>query len=159
MDKTENNSRLTHKIDDLKWFEIAKIKDETWSYIFKDLYDDSEKLKEFLDKFDDIYYLSVSPREIEKHKNNAAIYSILKHYEHTAEWHNLELMIFKMKEVSEEQKQETLRRAIEMYPWWNIKIDETNYQYIVWYFGWTPWRTNSYYMEQIMKLYPVKSLV
>ena len=48
---------------------------------------------------------------------------------------------------------------MEMYPWWDIKIDETNYQFIVWYFGWTAWRTNSYYMEQIMKLYPVKSLV
>ena len=159
MDKTENDSRLTHKIDDLRWFEIAKVRDETWSYIFEGLYDDSKKLKEFLDKFDDIYYLSVSPREIEKYKNNAVIYNILKRYEHTAEWHNLELMIFKMKELSEEQKQEALRRAMEMYPWWDIKIDETNYLFIVWYFGWTAWRTNSYYMEQIMKLYPVKSLV
>jgi hypothetical protein len=35
-------------------------------------------------KFDDIYYLSVSPFKIEKYKNRGTIYEILKRYEKAA---------------------------------------------------------------------------
>jgi hypothetical protein len=77
---------------------------------------DQDKLKEFTDKFDSIYYLSVHPQEIERYKDNPAIYGILKRYEHTAEFRKLELMIFKMKEASEKQKQEALERLRKMYP-------------------------------------------
>jgi hypothetical protein len=69
-----------------------------------------------VDKFDDIYYLSVHPQEIEKYKDNPTIYEILKRYQHTAEWHKLEIMIFKMKEFSEEQKQEAFERLRKIYP-------------------------------------------
>lgn len=153
----ENNTELTQKIEDLQGFEIGKIRDETWSYIFQNLHDE-ERLKEFSDKFDDIFYLSVFPTEIEQYEYNPVIYEILKRYEHTAEWHNLEIMIFKMKEASEEEKQEALEKLKTMYPWLNVQLDDTKYQYIVGYFGWTAWRTNSYYMEEIKKIYPVKTL-
>lgn len=158
MDKKENNSELSHNIKELNDFEIWKIRDETTSYIFQNL-NDEKSLKEFTDKFDDIFYLSLHPSNIEEYKSNPAIYEILKRYEHTAERHKLEIMIFKMKEVSEEQKQETLNRFKKMYPELDIKLDESKYQYIVGYFGGTAWRTNSYYMEEIKKIYPVKTLV
>ena len=157
MDKKENNSELSHNIKELNDFEIWKIRDETTSYIFQNL-NDEKSLKEFTDKFDDIFYLSLHPSNIEEYKSNPAIYEILKRYEHTAERHKLEIMIFKMKEISEEQKQETLNRFKKMYPELDIKLDETKYQYIVGYFGWTAWRTNSSYMEEIKKIYPVKIL-
>jgi len=76
---------------------------------------EQDKLNEFTDKFDSIYYLSVHPQEIEIYKDNPAIYGILKRYEHTAEFRKLELMIFKMKEASEKQKQEALERLRKMY--------------------------------------------
>ncbi len=158
MDKKENNSELYHNIKELKDFDIGKIRDETTSYIFQNL-NDEKSLKEFSDKLDDIYYLSVFPTEIEEYNSNPAIYEILKRYKHTAEWHKLELMIFKMKEISEEQKQAALKKFKKMYPWLDVRIDETKYQYIVGYFGWTAWRTNSSYMEEIKKIYPVKTLV
>ena len=155
----EKKSELKQKIENLPGFEIWKIRDETGSYILENFRDGQDDLKEFTDKFDDIYYLSVSPADIEQYKDNPAIYGILKRYEHTAEWLKLELMIFKMKEISKEQKQETLNKLKEMYPGLNVKLDETKYQYIVWYFGWTAGRTNSAYMEEIKKAYPVKILV
>lgn len=157
MDKKENNSELSHNIKELNDFEIWKIRDETTSYIFQNL-NDEKSLKEFTDKFDDIFYLSLHPSNIEEYKSNPAIYEILKRYKHTAERHKLEIMIFKMKEISEKQKQETLNRFKKMYPELDIKLDETKYQYIVGYFGWTAWRTNSSYMEKIKKIYPVKIL-
>jgi len=156
--KEENNSELSHNIDELKGFEIGKIRDETTSYILENFYDDPQKLKEFTDKFDDIFYLSLHPSYIEEYKSNPAIYEILKRYEHTTEWHRMELMIFKMKEIPEKQKQTALEELRKKYPWLDIRIDETKYQYIVGYFGWTAWRTNSSYMEEIKKIYPVKTL-
>lgn len=159
MGEKENNSELSQKIDKLSGFESGKVRDQTWSYIFQNLHDDKERLKEFADKFDDIFYLSLHPSDIEEYKSNPTIYEILKRYEHTTERHRMELMIFKMKEISEEQKQAALEKFKKMYPWVDVKIDDTNYQYIVWYFGWTAWRTNSYYMKEIKKIYPVKTLV
>ena len=155
MDKIENSSELDLNLPD---FEFGKIRDETWSYIFENFSRDEDKLQEFVNKFDDIYYLSVHPQEIEKYKDNPTIYGILKRYQHTAEWHKLELMIFKMKEFSEEQKLEALERLRKMYPWLDIKLDDTKYQYVVGYYWWTAWRSNSYYMNEIKKIYPVKTL-
>ena len=98
MDKIKNLSESDLNLPD---FELDKIRDETWNYIFENFSRDEGKLQEFVDKFDDIYYLSVHPQEIEKYKDNPTIYEILKRYQHTAEWHKLEIMIFKMKEFSE----------------------------------------------------------
>lgn len=155
MDKIKNSSEIELILPD---FELGKIRDETWSYIFENFSRDEDKLQEFVNKFDDIYYLSTYPQEIEKYKDNPTIYDILKRYQHTAEWHKLELMIFKLKEISEEKKQEALEKLRAMYPWMDIKLDDIRYQYIVGYYWWTAWRTNSYYMEQIKTIYPVKNL-
>lgn len=155
MDKIKNLSESDLNLPD---FELDKIRDETWNYIFENFSRDEGKLQEFVDKFDDIYYLSVHPQEIEKYKDNPTIYEILKRYQHTAEWHKLELMIFKMKEFSEEQKQEAFERLRKIYPWLDIKLDDTKYQYVVGYYWWTAWRSNSYYMNEIKKIYPVKTL-
>ena len=154
----EDSTKLDWTDKILPGFEQWKIRDETWSYIFENFMNNQDKLKEFVGKFDDIYYLSVSPNNIEWFKHYPAIYDILKRYKHTAEWRNLELMIFKLKEISEEQKQETLERLRKMYPWLNIKLDDTKYEYIVGYYWWTAWRSNSYYMNEIKKIYPVKEL-
>jgi hypothetical protein len=102
--------------------------------------------------------LSVNPFEIEKYKDNPALYEILKRYEHWAEYRKLEIMLFKLKEISEEEKQKILEKLRKEFEWMNIKLDDTKYVYIVWYFWWTSWRTNSAYMEEIKKIYPVKTL-
>jgi len=150
------------KIENLPDFEIWKIRDETTSYIFENFWRNKNdvvgKFKEFLGKFDDIYYLSVSPFDIEKYKDNETIYDILKRYKHTAERRKLELMIFKTKEISEEEKQKIIKK-VKKETWFDdIKFDETKYRLIVWYFGWTAWRTNSANMEIIKSMYPVKTL-
>ena len=158
MNNMEDSPKLNWTNEVLSDFELGKIRDETASYLFQNIWYDEGKLKEFVDKFDDIFYLSVSPSKIEWYKSYPAIYNILKRYKHTAEWHNLELMIFKQKEFSEEQKQEAIEKLRAMYPWLDIKLDDTKYLYIVGYFGWTAWRTKSYYMEEIKKIYPVKQM-
>jgi hypothetical protein len=68
-------------------------------------------------------------------------------------------MVFKLKEWTEEQKKETLAKLRSTF--WdsaNIKLDESKYSYIVWYYWWTMWRTNSAYMREIKEIYPVKIL-
>ena len=159
MDSPEIKEQAEQKIEDLPEFEIWKIRDETYGNIFNELSYDWEIQKKYIEsKFDDIYYLSVSPNDIEKYADNPAIYEILKRYEHTAERHKLELMIFKFKKLSEEQRQEILERLKKEYEWLEIKLDESRYWYVVWYFGWSQWRWNSSYMEEIKKIYPVKTL-
>jgi len=153
MNNPEIKEQAEEKLENLG--NLGKIRDETWSYIFEWIYFDEEKLKEFLKKFSDIYYLSVNPFEIEKYKDNPAIYEILKRYEHWAEYRKLEVMLFKLKEISEEEKQKILEKLRKEFEWMNIKLDDTKYVYIVWYFWWTSWRTNSAYMEEIKKIYPV----
>lgn len=157
MDKLENQEQIEEKLENLSGFEIWKIRDQTWIQLFDTIGDDEEKLKEFTDQFDDIYYLSVHPNDIDKYKDNPAISDILKHYKHTAEWRRLELMMFKIKEISEKEKQKILKELEEEY-WLDIQLDESKYEYIVWYYWWSAWRTCSYYIDEIKKIYPVKTL-
>ena len=158
MEQPENKEQVIERIEDLPEFKIWKIRDETFSEIFRDIYNDEEKLQEFTKKFDDIYYMSVSPFEIEKYKDNETLYEILKRYEHTADNRKLELMVFKLKEIPEEERQRILEKLKKEYEWIEIKLDDSKYCFIIWYFGWTTWRTNSWYMEEIKKIYPVKEL-
>ncbi len=159
MNNPEIKEQAEIKLEALPEFEIWKIRDETYGNIFNELSYDGEIQKEYIEnKFDDIFYLSVSPQDIEKYADNQAIYEILKRYEHTAERHRLELMIFKFKELSEEKRQEILERLKREYEWIEIKLDDSKYWYVVWYFGWSQWRWNSSYMEEIKKIYPVKEL-
>ena len=157
MNQPENQEYIEENLENLSDFEVWKIKNETWSSLFETIWYDEKKLDDFIQKFEDIYYLSVLPGNIEKYKDNQAIYDILNHYKHTAEWHRLEIMIFKIKEISEEEKQRILKELKEEY-WFDIQLDESKYEYIVWYFWWTAWRTCSYYMDEIKKIYPVKIL-
>lgn len=60
----EDSTKLDQIDKILPGFEQGKIRDETWNYIFENLMDDQDKINEFIDKFDDIYYLSVHPQEI-----------------------------------------------------------------------------------------------
>lgn len=146
------------KIENLLDFKIWKIRDETTSYLFENIGYDEEKLKDFTQKFEDIYYISVSPFDIEKYKDRATIYEILKRYEDAANWYPLEIMAFKIKELSEEEKQALLEKLKKEYEWFPIKLDESRYIIVVWFFKWSSWRSNSYYMEEIKKIYPVKML-
>ena len=142
------------KIEDLPEFEIWKVRDDTSPQLFDSIKNDDEKLKEFISKFDEIYYFKISPFDTEKYKDNEVISDIL-----TAEGWFLEIMVFKLKEWTEEQKKETLEKLRSTF--WdsaNIKLDESKYSYIVWYYWWTMWRTNSAYMRDIKRLYPVKTL-
>ncbi len=100
----KDSTKSNRKIEDLLEFEWEKIKDKTWDNILKNFINDTKELKEFTDKFEDIYYLSIFPTAIEQYKDNSIIYDILKHYEHTTEWDALELMLFKIKGISEAKK-------------------------------------------------------
>ena len=112
MSNPETKEQAEIKLEDLPEFEIWKIRDETYGNIFNELSYDGEIQKEYIEsKFDDIYYLSISPQDIEKYADNQAIYEILKRYEHTAERHRLELMIFKFKELPEEKKTRNIRKT------------------------------------------------
>ena len=157
MKDPEIKEQAEQRIEDLPEFEIWKIRDETCSYIFDSIRYDEEKLKDFVQKFEDIYYFSTSPFDIEKYKDNPALYEILDRYEHCSEWHQLEIMIFKIKEKTEAEKKEILDRLKEMY-WENVRFDDSRYCFIVGYYWWTSWRSNSAYMKDIKKIYPVKTL-
>ena len=158
MNNPETKEQAKIKIEDLTEFEIWKIRDESCDYIFETIRDDEEKLKEFLTKFDDIYYLSVSPFKIEEYKDRTTMYEILKRYEDAANWRPLEIMLFKIKEIPEEEKQKLLGRLRKEYEWFPVKLDESRYICTVWFFWWTSWRTTSGYIEEIRKIYPVKTL-
>ena len=158
MNNPETKEQAKIKIEDLTEFEIWKIRDESCNYIFEAIRNDEEKLKKFLTKFDDIYYLSVSPFKIEEYKDRTTMYEILKRYEGAANWCPLEIMLFKIKEIPEEEKQKLLEKLRKEYEWFPVKLDESRYICTVWFFWWTSWRTNSAYMEEIRKIYPVKEL-
>lgn len=157
MNNPEIREQTEQKIEDLPEFEIWKIRDDTSPQLFESIKDDDEKLKEFISKFDDIYYLKISPFDTEKYKDNEVISDILRHYAHTAEGWFLEIMVFKLKEWTEEQKRKTLEK-LRSIAWDNVRLDESKYSYIVWYYWWTMWRINSAYMREIKEIYPVKEL-
>ena len=159
MNDPEIKEQAEQRIEDLPEFKIWKVRDDTSPQLFDSIKNDDEKLKEFVSKFDDIYYFKISPFDTEKYKDNEVISDILRHYAHTAEGWFLEIMVFKLKEWTEEQKKETLAKLRSTF--WdsaNIKLDESKYSYIVWYYWWTMWRTNSAYMRDIKEIYPVKTL-
>lgn len=157
MSNPEIKEQAEIKLEDLPEFEIWKIKDDTSPQLFESIKDDDEKLKEFISKFDDIYYFKISPFDTEKYKDNEVISDILRHYAHTSEGQFIEVMVFKLKEWTEEQKKETLEK-LRSIAWDNVRLDESKYSYIVWYYWWTMWRTNSAYMREIKEIYPVKEL-
>lgn len=159
MEQPGNQIQTSEKIENLKDFDIWKIRDESCDYIFDAIRDNDKELKEFLQRFDDIYYLSASPFKIEEYEDRPVIYEILKRYEWAANWYPLEIMLFKIKEISEEEKQKLLERLRKEYEWFPVKLDESRYLCTVWFFGWTSWRTNSYYMGKIREIYPVKTLI
>ena len=112
----KDTPELTQEIEKLPELELNKIIDETTRYIFSSISEGEEKMREYLSKFDDIYYLSVFPRNIDNYKKYPVIYEILKRYKHTAETHPLELMFFKFKEMTEEQRQQAIEKIKKMYP-------------------------------------------
>lgn len=157
MSNPEIKEQAEIRIEDLPEFKIWKIRDDTSPQLFESIKDDDEKLKEFISKFDDIYYFKISPFDTEKYKDNEVISDILRHYAHTSEGQFIEVMVFKLKEWTEEQKKETLEK-LRSIAWDNVRLDESKYSYIVWYYWWTMWRTNSAYMREIKEIYPVKTL-
>ena len=157
MSNPEIKEQAEIRIEDLPEFKIWKTKDDTSPQLFESIKDDDEKLKEFISKFDDIYYFKISPFDTEKYKDNEVISDILRHYAHTSEGQFIEVMVFKLKEWTEEQKKETLEK-LRSIAWDNVRLDESKYSYIVWYYWWTMWRTNSAYMREIKEIYPVKEL-
>ena len=156
MEKTENTNEL--KINNIEKFSSDNIRERQGYDLFRNLIEDKESLQDFVDKFEDIYYISVSPFKIEEFKDYPIIYNILKKYEHTAEYRPLEIMFFKFKSVSEEQK-EAMRRYLKETYWERATLDETEYGYVIWYFGGSQWRNSSAFMDDIKKIYPVKTLV
>lgn len=126
--------------------------------LFQNLESWWETLQDFVNKFDDIYTLSVSPFSIESYKDYPEIYKILQRFLHTAENRPLNIMFFKYKTLTPEQKQ-AAQDFIKKTYWDRAQLDESEYWYIVWYYKWSLWRTMQYYIDEIKKIYPVKTLV
>ncbi len=74
MEKTENTNEL--KINNIEKFSSDNIRERQGYDLFRNLMEDKESLQDFVDKFEDIYYISVSPFKIEEFKDYPIIYNI-----------------------------------------------------------------------------------
>lgn len=146
------------KLDSIDKFTSNNARNRYWYDLFNNLENDKESVQDFVNKFEDIYYISINSLNFDWYKDYPLIDKIIEQYQHTTEWRPMEIMFFKYKALSLEQKQAAKEYLQKTYWDW-AQLDETEYWYVVWYFWWSLWRTNSYYMNEVMKIYPVKKLV
>lgn len=147
------------KIEDIDW--LKNFHGENSYDISFDLYrtftNSEEEIKKFWDKFSDFYYISCPPFEksIDQWKNMPEIYKILKRCTHMANGFPLEILIGKYNEetmAKAKEKAEEMRKKVE---WSGIIVNDPKpYMYIVWFFGWTTWRTNEEVIREIKEMFP-----
>ena len=142
---------------------LANFKKEDSSDISFDLYrnfsDSEDSLKKYWEMFSDFYYISCSPfgGNIEKWKNTPEIYEILKRYEHTANWHHLEVLIGKYREDAMEKARKITEEKRKEFEWTAVIIwDPKSYMHIVGFFWWTSWRNNQELIREIRNMFADK---
>ncbi|MCK9467205.1 MAG: hypothetical protein M0P94_02655 [Candidatus Absconditabacterales bacterium] len=136
------------------------IQNLTNSDLFDSLFLD-DKNKALLDKlkqtYSDFYYISVSPNEIDKYKGNNIVYDILKQYHHTAENHNLELLILRYNNQVISQAKENIKKLQEQYGD-IISENIANYSFVIGFFGGSAGRKGQEIIKKIKEHIAVKDL-
>lgn len=142
-------------LNELPDFSNETLSDQTATELFWNL-KESDSLKDFLDeRFDDICYLQINPNDPSQYASNQIINDIVTKHIYYAENSPIEIMFFKLNE-------KTLNNAQKLYEEMKLQygdmivMNQTKRVYIVWFFGWTSWRTNQYFIDQIKSQLPVK---
>lgn len=104
-----------------------------------------------------IYLITVSSYDIEKYIKYPSIYKLMNKYKHISEYHNLQFMFLKINEMWTQKKMEIYSKFKELYGD-NLILDETEYYLMVWFFWWSQWRTNQEVIDNMQKLFDVKTL-
>lgn len=127
--------------------------------IYKDFADTEENIKKYWDAFSDFYYISCPPFKeyIEKRKNVPEIYEILKRSIHMANWHPLEILIWKYSEDSIKKAKKITEEKRKEFEWtWIIIWEPKLYMNIIWFFWWSSGRNNQYIIKKIIDTFPEK---
>lgn len=116
-----------------------------------------QALKEYCSHFSDIYYIRCFPFSIDQRKDYPKIYDILKRYEHTANGHPLEILIWKHSDETMQRArkitEENRKRYEDMwFTVWNPK----EYQHMIWFFWGTSWRICEEVIKDVKKVAPDK---
>lgn len=142
-------------LNELPDFSSETLSDKTATELFSTL-QESDSLKDFLDaRFDDICYLQINPNDPSQYASNPIINDIVTRHIRYAEYHPIEIMFFKINENTLNKAQQTYEEMKLKYGDM-IEMNKTKRVYIVWFFGWTSWRTNQYFIDQIKSQLPVK---
>lgn len=154
---------IVDKLENAEWLE--DFNSNTWADYSFNLYstlNSDEQIEEFWERCSEFYFLSVFPydSEVEKWKDVPELYEIINRLIHWAEWHSLEILIWRYSEETMElarQKTEEKRKEFEE-EWLNfITIrDPYLYVYMVWYFWGSAWRTAQYVIRELKNKFPEK---
>jgi len=145
----------------IEWLEgFSKITSSDVSFdLYKNFTDSEENLRIFWEAFSDFYYISCNPfdKSIDEWKNMPEIYAILKRCEHMANGFPLEILIGKYSEIAMEKARKITEEKKKEFEWSGITVwDPKCYMYVVWFFGWTSWRTNQAIIKEIRDIFPDK---
>lgn len=116
-----------------------------------------DDLTEFCNYFKNIFYIRCFDFKIDDRKDYPEIYTILKRYEHTANWQALELLIWEFNEESmarARKKTEEYRGIYE--PMWIKVNDPMKYQHIIGFFWWSSWRACQEIIRDLKQYHPDK---
>ena len=142
-------------LNDLPDFSSETLSYQTATELFWNL-QESDFLKDFLDaRFDDICYLQIDPTDPSQYTSNHIINDIITRHIRYAENRNIDIMFFKINEDNLNKTQQVYEEMKLKYGDM-IEINKTKRVYIVWFFGWTSWRTNQDFIDQIKSQLPVK---
>lgn len=153
MDKKNNIDSL----DQLQDFQKDTVIHKTGAELFGNI-QEPDSLIEYIDKyFDEVYLLEVNPDEPTKYKNNPEIYDVIRRHIRYAENRPLQILVFRLNQTTKENSQKLYEEMKEKYGD-IIKLDDTKYRCIVWFFGGTTWRNNQVFIDEIISKRGVKRI-
>ena len=116
-----------------------------------------QALKEHCSHFSDIYYIRCFPFSIDQRKDYPKIYDILKRYEHTANGHPLEILIWKYSDETMQRARKITEENRKRYEdMWFTVWDPKEYQHMIWFFWGTSWRICEEVIKDVKKVAPDK---
>ena len=152
------NSEWIKTIEWLESFKRENANDIT-SDLYKNFMNSDEELYKFCDVFSDFYYLSCTAfdNDLKRRKKYPEIYAILQRSKHMADWHPLQVLIWKYSEESMAKARKFTEERRKKYENPEFKIwDPFPYLLIIWYYWWTAGRDNEYVIDKIRKAFPDK---